>query len=362
MGQFDRRNRQKMKIVFFINKLYGGGAERVATILMNHLCENHHITAIVFDSNNDSYKLNDKVSIHRISVSSQFRIPRLIERIKKIRKEIKTTTPDIIISFLTPINIYVLTASLFLRKKIIISERNTLNRVHSKLIRLIRRLTYPMADKIVFVTDADRIKFGLPGKSLTIYNPSALSPFPHYTDRQNIIVSIAPTDRWYNKGIDLLITGWAKIAHRNPDWAVEIYGRISDAKLPNGITLQNQKRVKWMGWTNDIAEMLRKKSIFILASRFEGCPNSMIEAMSQGCACIGTDCEGGIKEIITDGADGIIAKCENANDISEKLQMLIDDKNLRLRLSTEAIEKTKLFDKNVFFAKWDKLIEEVAWK
>lgn len=350
-----------MKILFFINKLYGGGAERVASILMNHLSEKHNVCATVFDNKAKSYQISDQITIHKITVDGQFRIPRLVKRIRKIKDEIKSESPDIIISFLTPINIYVLIANLFLKRKIIISERNTLNRVQSKCVRLLRRIIYPFADKIVFVTKADCCKFGLPHKSVTIYNPAILTPYTNYDNRQKTIVTIAPTDRWYNKGLDLLIEAWGKIATQNPDWTLEIYGRNNNTHLPAPIT-QQQERISWKGWRDDIAEVLRTKSIFILASRFEGCPNSLIEAMSQGCACIGTDCEGGIKEIITDGVDGLIAQSENVDDIAQKLQSLIDNENLSRELSAKAIEKVKRFDKNIFFAKWDNLIDDVAKK
>lgn len=351
-----------MKILFFINKLYGGGAERVASILMNHLSKKHNVCAVVFDNNAKSYQISNQITIHKISVDGQFRITRLIKRIRKIKKEIKSESPDIIISFLTPINIYVLTANLFLRRKIIISERNTLNRVQSKFVRLLRRITYSFADKIVFVTISDCCKFGLPQKSTTIYNPAVFEPYANYANRQNTIITIAPTDRWYNKGLDLLIIAWTQIESQYTNWNLEIYGRNNGSMLPNTITQLKQERISWEGWNNNIAEILRTKSIFVLASRFEGCPNSLIEAMSQGCACIGTDCEGGIKEIITDGVDGIIAQSENIDDIAKKMQLLIDDENLRHKLSAKAIEKVKHFDKNSFFAKWDKLINEVSAK
>ena len=351
-----------MKILFFINKLYGGGAERVASILMNHLCNNHNVCVVIFDDETISYQLSDSIATHKISTNGRCRITRLFKRLSTIRKEIIKESPDIIISFLTPINIYVLISSLFLRKKIIISERNTLKRVQSRFVRLLRRIIYPFANNIVFVTEADRVKFRLSKKSTTIYNPAIFEPYTDYNNRQNTIISIAPTDRWYNKGLDILVKAWAEIAPHNSTWNFEIYGRYNESVLPDDITLQKQVRLSWKGWNDNISEVLRTKSIFILASRFEGCPNSLIEAMSQGCACIGTNCEGGIKEIITDGIDGLIAESENVNDIASKLQMLIDDENLRRELSAKAIEKVKQFDKIAFFSKWDDLIDEVATK
>jgi glycosyltransferase involved in cell wall biosynthesis len=232
--------------------------------------------------------------------------------------------------------------------------------VQSKCVKLLRRIIYPFANKIVFVTNSDRNKFGHPQKSATIYNPAIFEPYANYNNRQNTVITIAPTDRWYNKGLDLLVKAWTKIESQYPEWSLEIYGRNNGTILPAAIT--QQERILWKGWRDDIAEVLRTKSIFVLASRFEGCPNSLIEAMSQGCACIGTDCEGGIKEIITDGIDGIIAQCGNVDNIAEKLQLLIDNENLRRELSAKAIEKVKQFDKNAFFEKWDNLIDVVTRK
>ena len=182
-----------------------------------------------------------------------------------------------------------------------------------------------------------------------------------YNNRHNTIVTIAPDKRWFQKGLDLLICAWDIIAKHNPDWKLEIYGHIYNTKLPEIIN-HKQERIFWKGWCNNINEMLQTKSIFILASRFEGCPNSLIEAMSQGCACIITNCAGGAKEMIDDGINGLIAESENINDIAAKLQLLIDNENLRRELSAKAIEKVKQFDKNAFFAKWDNLIEEVVEK
>ncbi len=349
-----------MKILFFIDKLHGGGAERVATILMNHLCEKHEVTTVFFDGKDDSCQISDSIPIHRISNKKQNKIMRFIYRIMEIRKEIKQDSPDLIISFLTPTNINILISSLFLKKKIIVSERSTLKRESSKTVRVARKILYPLANKIVFVTNSDRQEFGLPQKSLTIYNPSMLKPFADYNNRQKTIITIAHAYRWHIKGLDLLIKAWENISPQNPDWTMEILGKKQNTQLPNGITLQNQERVSWAGWIDNISDTLSSKSIFVLASRFEGCPNSLIEAMSQGCACIGTDCDGGMKEIITDGVDGIIAKSEDIDDIARKIQMLIDDEKLRRKLSAGAVEKTKQFDKDMFFAKWDNLISETT--
>lgn len=348
-----------MKILFFIHGLYGGGAERVASILLNHFCEKHDTYVAVHNFKAPFYPLDSH--IHLIDNRIKNRFERFLPRFFKMAQTIKTVNPDIIISFLVTGNNRALGANIFCQKKIIVSERNTYKHEKSLKHKIIRRLLYPMANKVVFVTKDDCEKFRFPQKRLTIYNPAMYNSFADYNNRPKTIVTIAPHTRWRSKGLDILLKTWGKIAPQNPNWNLKIYGRIY-GDLAEELTSLPHERVTWAGWTDNIADILQKTSIFILASRSEGCPNSLIEAMSQGCACIVTDCEGEPKEMIDNGIDGIIAKSEDINDIAQKLQMLIDDENLRRKLSAGAIEKAKQFDKNAFFAKWDNLIEEVVGK
>ena len=348
-----------MKILFFIHGLYGGGAERVASILLNHFCEKHDTFVAVTNFKAPFYPIDNRV--HLIDDRIKSKIKRFIPRFVKMAFTIRAIKPDIIISFLVGKNNKALAANLFCRRKIIVSERNTLNHERSLKHRILRKLLYPFADKIVFVTANDCRKFPFQNKCLTIYNPSTYDIYSDYNNRQKTIITIAPHNRWYGKGLDILLKVWAKIAPHNPDWNLKIYGRIYH-ELSDNLTNLSHERAIWAGWTDNIAEVLQETSIFILASRFEGCPNSLIEAMSQGCACIVTNCPGGAKEMIDDGINGLIAQNGDVNDIAEKLQMLIHDEKLCRKLSAGAIEKVKQFDKNAFFAKWDNLLEEVAGK
>lgn len=351
-----------MRILFFIHGLYGGGAEHIASILLNHFCEKHETYVAITNYKAPIYHIDDRVHMIDNRIKSKIKGATRIPRFLKMAQTIKKTQPDIIISFLARTNNNALIANVFFRKKIIVSERIALAQKIPLKQRLLRRVFYHTADKIVFVVADDCTKFGMPSKSIVIHNPAMFKLYSDYNNRQHTIVSVSANTRWHIKGIDSLIKAWAKIAEHNPDWNLEIYGRIYEGIKPDELCPISHERAQWMGWRDDMSEVLKTKSIFALMSRFEACPNSLIEAMSQGCACIGSNCEGGIKEIITDGIDGLIAKRENIDDIASKLQMLIDNETLRRKLSAGAIEKAKQFNKNDFFAQWDNLLEEVSKK
>ena len=85
---------------------------------------------------------------------------------------------------------------------------------------------------------------------------------------------------------------------------------------------------------NEIPEILNQYQIFILPSYYEGNPKVLLEAMSCGLACIGTNVYG-IKNIIKHKENGYL--CEtNANSINNAIKKLYDDKELRNNIGTHA--------------------------
>ena len=79
--------------------------------------------------------------------------------------------------------------------------------------------------------------------------------------------------------------------------------------------------------------------------------------MSQGCACIAFDCKTGPNEIITNGKNGLIARDGDVEDLKEKMQLLIENTNLRQLLSASAVEDVKRFNIDEIMRQWDKLIQ-----
>lgn len=87
----------------------------------------------------------------------------------------------------------------------------------------------------------------------------------------------------------------------------------------------------------DLPKILSNKSIFVLPSKSEGNPKALLEAMSCGLPCIGTNVKG-IKEVIDDGETGLLAEL-NPEDLRQKIITLLENKELRDRLGRNAREK-----------------------
>ena len=346
-----------MKIILFVDKLYGGGAERVASILLNHLCRKNNVTAIIFNDNLPTYPINPEIIIQKITIDNRIKILHPIERINKIRQIIKRNNPDIIISFMVELNGYVLLANIFNQSKIIVSERSTIQKDLSLTFKITQHFLYKLASNVVFVSKNDYNYAKWLKNKTFIHNPLSCHIINEQPKREKTIVAIGAQRRWHVKGFDTLIQAWSKIAQTHPDWKLQFIGLNNDiyiSSLTQSYYLERQ--VEFIGWNNNINEILRTKSIYILSSRSEGFPNSLIEAMSQGCACVAFDCKTGPNEIITDGKSGMLARNGDVDDLAAKLKLLIEDENLRQRLSIGAVEEVKRFDKELILKQWDELI------
>ena len=86
-----------------------------------------------------------------------------------------------------------------------------------------------------------------------------------------------------------------------------------------------------------LPELLRSADLFVITSRREGHPKALIEAMSCGCVCVGTRVEG-IRDVITDGEDGLLAEPEDG-PLAAALGRALADRPLRDRLRQRAREK-----------------------
>ncbi|MBO7497558.1 MAG: glycosyltransferase family 4 protein [Salinivirgaceae bacterium] len=347
-----------MKILLFVDKLYGGGGERVASILLNHLCKEHDVSAIIFNDKLPTYQLNPQIQIDKITIVGKRRIIHPIERIVKIRKAIKENKPDLVISFMVGLNMYVLLTNLFTRKKLILSEQTSIQ-AKQKISRIItRHVLYRLASKVVFVSESD-CKYAKWLRNRTfIYNPLSCTTYSNNKDRENTIVAISSQRRWHVKGFDLLIEAWRKIAQSHPDWNLQFVGATDGThiyEMVKAYGLENQ--VDFLGWSDEIDKTLQTKSIFVLSSRREGFPCCLLEAMSQGCACVAFDCKTGPNEIITDGKNGLLATNGDVDDLASKMKLLIENEPLRQQLAVTATESVHRFEKEKIMQQWDELIQ-----
>ncbi|UQA95043.1 glycosyltransferase [Streptomyces halobius] len=189
------------------------------------------------------------------------------------------------------------------------------------------------------------------------FMPNPLPFFPDVpSDRsRQCVVSIGRLHE--EKGVDLLLESWAQVAPRHPDWTLRIYGSGEEAEAlrKQAAELGVATSVEWMGRTGDVTGALRDGSVFALSSRGEGFPLAPMEAMATAVPCVAFDVAPGVREIITDGVDGLLAPPGNTTEFARHLETLISDKDLRDTMGEAARENIQRFSTEEIVARWEGL-------
>lgn len=145
------------------------------------------------------------------------------------------------------------------------------------------------------------------------------------------------------KNVKTLIKAFADFKHKNRDRECKlvIVGEGEEkthlVKLTKRFNITNN--VVFL--TNISSRQLRTlysfASIYVLPSKAEGLPLSMLEAMASGCAIIATKVPG-IVDVVEHGSTGLLVEPDNVKQLAQALEQLLSDPNLRRRLSTNARE------------------------
>jgi len=203
----------------------------------------------------------------------------------------------------------------------------------------------------IFFVDSDH---NILKKTTYIPNPISFPTNIFDTQKAKIILSVGRLD--YIKGFDILIKAWGMIFKKHTDWKMQIVGsgeekdRLENLILENGI-----KNVELISQQNRIEDFYKKSSIYVMASREEGFPMVLLEAMSSGLPIISFANEGA-KAIIENENTGILVKLLDIEELSFTITKLIEDKHLRERIANNASLEAKKYDINYISPKWNEVL------
>lgn len=118
------------------------------------------------------------------------------------------------------------------------------------------------------------------------------------------------------------------------DWSLDLVG---DGPLEPALRREAARfgeRVRFAGYVPDPAAALAAAQIFVLSSRSEGFPRSILEAMRAGLPVVASDV-GGVREAVSDGRSGCLVEPRSALQLREALKSLISDRFLRQQMGAE---------------------------
>jgi len=347
-----------MRMTLFIQRLLGGGAERVMSGLASYWAargETVHLVTRPMEEP-DFYPLHPAVC-RRFAAEPMSRVPGagFLLRVQTLREQLVETRPDVVVSFLDVTNLEALMAARGLGIPVIVSERIDPRQMSIPAHHgLLRRLLYPHAACVIVQTESVRrwASFVPPERVAVIPNFVPAPPTSPPEPREPLIVGIGRLAE--QKGFDLLLAAFARIARQLPEWRLVILGEgmLRSALERQVKTLGLGARVALPGVVTDTHAWLRRAGLFVLSSRFEGFPNVLLEAMANGAPVVATDCPSGPSDIVLHGHNGLLVPVGVAPLAAAMLDLCRAPEE-RVRLGARAVEVTERFHPDRIMAAWD---------
>lgn len=337
------------KVCLVIPSLKVGGMERVMSQLANYFSAKDDVivTLIVLAKTQRFYEIEPKVKViePEFKFNSRWRIIYSIRTILFLRRNVKALMPDAVLSFGEMFNSFVLLGTKFLKIRIFVSDRSRPNIEMHSFHKFFRKKIYRSATGIISQTEYSK-KFLIQEikheNIKVIPNPVAFFEW-NVVERKNIIITVGRLVT--TKRIELLIDIFSQI--NSNDWELWIVG---DGPQKNRLIeksnyLRISSKVKFFGNQLQINDFYSVSKIFAFVSSSEGFPNVLLEAMSNGLACISFDCVAGPSELIQHEYNGFLIPDNDINLYSEKLRELMKSEELRHKFSENA--KARSLDFNI---------------
>ena len=336
------------------------------------LARGHSVdVATIFGCQHDFYRLPE--GVHRIALNlagdTCHLVPKLtgnLRRIAGLRGAIRAAAPDTVISFLSETNVLVLLAAVGLGVPVIVSEHIDSRRHHlGRAWQILRRLSYRRAARVVSVSTGVDAGFAwLPAaRRAVIHNPvrpdggDAAGSVPLVFPWPHTVLAMGRLEA--QKGFDLLIDAFGRLAADFPDWGLAILGegslRSSLSKQIAALGLSD--RIRLPGITASPAATLGRGDLFVLSSRYEGFGLALVEAMSVGLPVIATDCPSGPSEVVHPGEDGRLVPAENVTALAGAMAQLMADAAERRRLGENARAAAQRFQLSSVTRSWEQVID-----
>ena len=172
------------------------------------------------------------------------------------------------------------------------------------------------------------------------------------------IVCISAGDLVSRKNYGIAIETLAKIKNSNVHYLICGVGPKKEEleKLANEKGISD--RVHFLGFRSDVKELMKVSDIFLFTTLQEGMPRSMMEAMACGLPCIASKIRGNV-DLLDEGKGGYLREASNSEEMAHCLRCLVEDSNLRKKMSEHNLKTIKRFDVKVVKKEIEQIYKEV---
>lgn len=379
----------KKHLIFVMPVMKGGGAEKVAALLLNEFNKNGYECEFVL-TNSDRNEIVNRgldsgikitvlrelfskngalkkllLTLFRLFSSAICKIPEIFgkkvpaelallsfksqyyDELIALRKVISQKPDAKIISFLQPSIPLVLLATRNLPNRVVVSERADPYRLLKKRYgyNFIKKY-YQRADALVFQTNDAKAAYpeNISVKGTVIFNPiNDKLPEPYFGEREKFVTTFCRISR--QKNLPVLVEAFAEFHKEFNDYRLKIIGEPQNDD--DNASLNETKKlaeklgitdyIDFLPFSSQVHNLIIHDAMYVNSSDYEGMSNAMLEAMAIGMPVICTDCPiGGANAVIKNNENGILTEVGNASEICDSMEKIAGDKSFSDKLSRNA--------------------------
>jgi glycosyltransferase involved in cell wall biosynthesis len=367
-----------LRVLFFRPALADGGADRVTLTLLQTVDRARVAPALALCRAVGPLVADVPPDVDVIDLAA----PRLALAAPLLARAIARARPDVVFSTASAANVVAVAAHRLARSRarLVLSERSALHRASRGRLReavelRMKRLAYHRADAVTAVSEGvardleDHL--GLPpAKIRVVYNPMitdeterlAAAPVDHpwFDDgdggRPDVIVACGRLTEV--KDYPTLLTAFARVRRSRP---VKL-AVLGDGPLRAALEAEAARRglaadVAFLGFDKNPYRYMARARLLLQASRAEGLPGSLIQAMACGTPVVSTDCDFGPREVVADGVDGWLVPVGDAGALADRAGALLADGALRDRFAAAGRQSVRRFTTAASLVRYQAAIE-----
>jgi N-acetylgalactosamine-N,N'-diacetylbacillosaminyl-diphospho-undecaprenol 4-alpha-N-acetylgalactosaminyltransferase len=369
------------RLIFLVPSLAGGGAERVASTLILYLARHFDLTLALLQDRR-SYPVPTEIPVVAFSGplnSHTAHVIRIPYHILALTRLIRRHRAKVILSFMEQANIINILATCIAGHKAIISQRTNPRQryegkgVLGKVISQTSARLYPKADRIIAVSN--RIKeiivsdYKLDARRIAVIpNPVDMASVAELSKKESSVV--LPGNYLLHvgrlsvktKAHDTLLNAFKKLHSFHPDLKLVLVGEGPDREQIKAVVkdLDLSESVILAGWQKNVYAFMARAKAFVLCSRYEGWPNTLVEAMACGCPVVATDCPTGPREILGNNEYGLLVPVDDPEALAHSVEGLLSNESRRTHFQAQARKRAQEFDLEQIGPKYVRLLQGIA--
>lgn len=293
-----------------------------------------------------------------------------LQLIKKYKTIVKKINPELILTYTIKPNIYGTYAASRYRKPVIMNITGIGSSLDSGKLRIIVKRLYKYAcnkSKLVFFQNENNRSFFI---SNSIVNQSKIKIIPgsgvninkfkpKEKGKQDEVIRFLFIGRiMKEKGIGEYLKVAEILIEKYSYIEFEILGRFEEEEYRDIIENNKNKKIKYLGTSNDVRNEIKEVDCIVNPSYHEGMSNVLLEGAAMGKPLIASNIPG-CKEIIEDGYNGYLFEPKSVDSLQDKLTQFIDlDNKQKRRMGQNSRIKVEIeFDRNIVINEYMKVIE-----